>query len=80
MSLGPALLRMWLDADDDEVWHLVGSMLDEMTPREAKQTARDSTFFVARLIRRLKNDFPDIIDAEALVQEWGIKLAAGEMP
>ena len=79
MSLAPALVRMWLDADDDEVWDLVQALFTSANPVQLMEAASDTTRFAAHLLHRLRRDHPEVIsDIDDLVAEWGVRLAAGE--
>ena len=78
MSLGPALVRQWLDAHDDEIWDVVEEMFTTANAVQLTEAASDTSKFVAVLLRRLNRDYPGIIDIDELLAEWGVKLAAGE--
>ena len=79
MSLAPALVRQWLDIDDDEVFDLVQSLFTSANPVQLSEAASDTAKFLAALLRRLTRDYPEVIgDVDELLAEWGVKLAAGE--
>lgn len=78
-NLGPALLRLILDADD-ESWQLAGELVDTANLHQARQAAWDAALFMTTLLLRLRNEHPDLIDVDAIVAEWGLKLAAEALP
>lgn len=79
MSLAPALVRQWLDVDDDQIWDAVEELFARANSLELIEAASDTAKFLALLLRRLNRDYPEVVgNLDDLLAEWGVKLAAGE--